>query len=206
MIPVETTGRTVDEAVEKALSALGIRKENASIEVLSEPAQGLLSFISSRVARVKVKPLEGPAEYLKNILDDIIAPMGLRIKVTVEEDEEKIEAAINGKRVGVLIGRRGKTLNELQYLANTIMRRQFAHLGKMIIIDVENYRYRREKTLTRLAKNIARSVEQDGCEEILEPMTPQERRVIHLALKDYGGVVTYSRGEEPYRKVVIAPR
>ena len=206
MIPVETTGRTVEEAVEKALSALGIRKENASIKVLSEPAQGLFSFISSRVARVKVEPQEGPAEDLKNILGDIIAPMGLRTKVMVEEDEEKIEAAISGKRVGVLIGRRGKTLNDLQYLANTIMRRQFTHLGKMIIIDVENYRYRREKTLTRLARNIARSVEQDGCEEILEPMTPQERRVIHLALKDCGGVVTYSRGEEPYRKVVIAPR
>lgn len=206
MNPVETTGRTVEEAVEKALSALGIKENNAAVEVLSEPAQGLFSFISSRVARVRVGPLQSPAEYLEGMLGDIVEHIGLSTQITVKEDEEKIEAAINGKGVGVLIGRRGKTLNDLQYLSNTIMRRQFAHLGKMIILDVENYRYRREVTLTRLAENIARAVEQDGREEVLEPMTPQERRVIHLALKDCSGVTTYSRGEEPYRKVIIAPR
>ncbi|NLA05366.1 MAG: protein jag, partial [Firmicutes bacterium] len=95
---------------------------------------------------------------------------------------------------------------DLQYLANTIMRRQFNQMGKMIIVDVENYRLRRENTLTRLAVNIARRVDLEGQEQVLEPMTPQERRVIHLALKGYAGVVTYSKGEEPYRKVIIAPR
>lgn len=206
MNPVITTGRTVEEAIEKALSDLGIKKDNASVEVVSEPSQGLFGFINPREARVKVKPLQEPAEYLKNLLYTVIDCAGLKTKVSVEEDEEKIKASISGKKVGVLIGRRGKTLNDLQYLANTIMRRQFGRMEKMVIVDVENYRYRRENTLTRLAVNIARRVDLEGQEQVLEPMTPQERRVIHLALKEYPGVVTYSEGEEPYRKVVIAPR
>lgn len=206
MNPVITTGRTVEEAVEKALSDLGIKRDNAAIEVVNEPSQGLFGFINPREARVKVKPLLGPAEYFKNLLDSIIDCTGLKTKISIEEDEEKIKASISGKKVGVLIGRRGKTLNDLQYLANTIMRRQFNQMGKMIIVDVENYRLRRENTLTRLAVNIARRVDLEGQEQVLEPMTPQERRVIHLALKGYAGVVTYSKGEEPYRKVIIAPR
>lgn len=206
MNPVIATGRTVDEAVEKALSSLGIKKDNAAVEVICEPSQGLFGFINPRSARVKVEPLLGPAEYLKDLLNSIAQSMGLTIKISVEVGEEKIEASISGKKVGILIGRRGKTLNDLQYLANTIMRRQFSQMGKMIIVDVESYRQRRENTLTRLAINIARRVELEGEEQPLEPMTPQERRIIHLALKDYPGVGTSSRGEEPYRKVVIAPR
>ena len=206
MNPVETTGRTVKEAVEKAIAELGIKENNAVVEVVTEPAQGLFSFISSRVARVKVKPLLQPADYLEKLLGDIIEQIGLKIEMAVREDGEKIEVSISGRKVGALIGRRGKTLNDLQFLSNTIMRRQFEQLGKMIIIDVENYRARREKTLNKLAKSIARRVDHDGLEQVLEPMTPQERRIIHLALQDYAGVTTYSLGEEPYRKVVIAPR
>ncbi|NLA11400.1 MAG: protein jag [Firmicutes bacterium] len=206
MNPVETTGRTVKEAIDKAISTLGIKEENAAVEVIAEPAQGLFSFISSRVARVKVRPLLGPGEYLKELLSSIIEQIGLDTKITIEEDEEKLYVSISGNKVGVLIGRRGKTLNDLQYLANTIMHRQYEQLDKMVIIDVENYRARREKTLTQLAKGIARRVEHEGVEQVLEPMTPQERRIIHLALQGYAGVETYSRGEDPYRQVVIAPR
>lgn len=206
MGPVETTGRTVDEAVEKALSALGIKEDNAAVEVISEPAQGLFSFISSRVARVKVRPLLEPAEYLRRFVGDIVERVGLKAEIEVEEDEERVSVSLSGQRVGVLIGRRGKTLNDLQYLLNTIMRRQFGRLEKMIIVDAENYRSRRENTLTRLARSIARRVDAEGSEQALEPMTPQERRIIHLALKDHAGVTTYSKGEEPHRKVVIAPR
>lgn len=206
MNSVETTGRTVEEAVEKALSALGIREDNAVIEVISEPAQGLFSFISSRVARVRVKPRLEPADYLENFLSGVIERIGLKTEISVQEDDDKLYASVSGRKVGVLIGRRGKTLNDLQYLANTVMRRRFGQFRKMIIVDVENYRSRRERTLTQLAKSIARRVDADGREQILEPMTPQERRIIHLALQDYAGVVTYSKGEEPRRKVVIAPR
>lgn len=206
MNSVETTGRNVEEAVEKALFTLGIKKNNAVVEVISEPAQGLFSFISTRTARVKVSPRLTPSMYLDSFLSGIVGNMDLKTVIRVREEDEKICASISGKKVGVLIGRRGKTLNDLQYLANTAMRRQFSHFRKMVVVDIENYRSRRERTLTRLAQSIARRVDLEGCEQVLEPMTPQERRVIHLALQDFESVVTYSKGEEPFRKVVIAPR
>ena len=206
MIEIETTGRTIDEAIQKALDTLGVKRNNLDIKVLSEAAQGLFNLIGAKDARINAKVLFPPAQYLEHFLAELIKYMNLEGTVAVEEDEEKIIASINGKRIGSLIGRRGRTLNELQYLLNTIIKRQFSGIKKMIIVDVEGYRERREKTLTQLAKSIARKVDRLGEEQVLEPMTPQERRIIHLALKGDNNVITYSKGEEPYRKVVIAPR
>jgi len=202
----EATGRTYEEAVEKALSSLGIKKNNATIEVLDEPSQGILGFIGNKNARVSVALKYEPDEYLENYLQDLINHMKIDGRVMVKADEEKIEAAIFGDDVGVLIGRRGKTLSDMQYLLNVVMRRQFATLNKMVVLDVENYRARREKTLTQLAQSVARKVSRDGYEQALEPMNPQERRIIHLALQEFPDVATYSSGEEPYRKVIVAPR
>lgn len=202
----EATGRTYEEAVEKALTSLGIKKNNAMIEVLDEPSQGILGLIGNKNARVSVALKYEPVEYLENYLQDLINHMKVDGRVTVKADEEKIEAAVFGDDVGVLIGRRGKTLNDMQYLLNVVMRRQFATLNKMVVLDIENYRARREKTLSQLAQSVARKVSRDGYEQALEPMNPQERRIIHLALQEFPDVTTYSSGEEPYRKVIVAPR
>lgn len=206
MIEREATGRTVEEAVENALEELGIKISNAEINVLAEPSQGLLGLIGSKEARVLVRVKDDPETFLKNYLEEMIENIGVEGQISVESDEEKVSAMINGDDVGVLIGRRGKTLNDMQYLVNIVVRRQFAHLNKMIVVDVENYRVKRERTLTLLAKNVARKVSQEGYEKTLEPMNPSERRIIHLALQDYPGIVTYSSGQEPYRKVIVAPR
>ncbi len=205
MSEYEATGRNLDEAVEKALASLGIRKDNAEIEIIDEASQGILGIIGNKEARVNVRAVLNPAQYLESYLDQLLSYMQVEGRVSVVEDEEKLEAQIFGQDVGSLIGRRGKTLSDLQYLLNIVIRRQFATLNKMVVVDVENYRARREKTLTQLAKNVARKVTQEGCEQAMEPMTPQERRIIHLALQDFPGVSTYSEGDEPYRKVVIAP-
>lgn len=205
MSEYEATGRTVDEAVEKAITSLGIRKENAKVVVMDEPSQGILGILGNKSAKVLVKPIFEPEEYLEKYLKEMLVNMGIEGSITVETDEEKLEAMIMGEDVGVLIGRRGKTLSDMQYIVNIVMRRQFKNLNKMTVIDVENYRARREKTLTQLARNVARKVSQDGYEQALEPMTPQERRIIHIALQDHPGIKTYSAGQEPYRKVIIAP-
>lgn len=202
----EATGRTYEEAVEKALTSLGIKKNNATIEVLDEPSHGILGLIGNKNARISVSLKYEPNEYLENYLQDLINHMKIDGRVTVKADEEKIEAAVFGDDVGVLIGRRGKTLSDMQYLLNVVMRRQFATLNKIVVLDVENYRARREKTLTQLAQSVARKVSRDGYEQALEPMNPQERRIIHLALQEFPDVTTYSSGEEPYRKVIVAPR
>ncbi len=202
----EATGRTYEEAVEKALTSLGIKKHNATIEVIDEPSQGILGLIGNKSARVSVALKHEPEEYLEIYLQELINQMKIDGRVTVKTDEDKLEAAVFGDDVGVLIGRRGKTLSDMQYLLNVVMRRQFATLNKMVVLDVENYRARREKTLTQLAQSVARKVSRDGYEQALEPMNPQERRIIHMALQEFPDVTTYSSGEEPYRKVIVAPR
>jgi spoIIIJ-associated protein len=202
----EATGRTYEEAVEKALTSLGIKKNNARIEVIDEPSQGILGLIGNKNARVSVALKYEPEEYLEKFLQELINHMQIDGRVKVEADEEKLEAEIFGDDVGVLIGRRGKTLSDMQYLLNVVMRRQFSALNKMVVLDVENYRARREKTLTQLAQSVARKVSRDGYEQALEPMNPQERRIIHMALQEFPDIITYSSGEEPYRKVIVAPR
>jgi len=202
----EETGKTVDEAVEKALLKLGIKKDNARIEILDEPSSGILGLIGNKEARVKVSPLQTADQFLKEYLSTLLDLMDISGTVWVDEDEEKLEAEIEGTEVGALIGRRGRTLGDLQYLINIIVRRQFPGLNKMVVIDVEKYRQRREKTLTQLARSVAKKVSSGGYEQALEPMTPQERRIIHLALQDDLDVTTYSSGQEPFRKVIVAPR
>ena len=202
----EATGKTLEEAVEKALTSLGIKRDNAVIEVKEEPNQGLLGLLVSKDARVVLKPEKTPDQYLKEYVKEMLSCMNIDGNVEVDEDEEKIKVEIYGDDVGSLIGKRGKTLSDIQYLISVILRRQFSGLRKMVVLDIENYRERREKTLVQLAKSVARKVKEEGREKALEPMTPQERRVIHLALQDYPGVTTSSNGEEPYRKVIIVPR
>jgi spoIIIJ-associated protein len=202
----KTTGKTVDDAVEKALHELGIKKNNARISILDEPSLGILGLLGNKEAKVEVSALLDPVEYLSEYIKELLSLMKVQGTVDVIEDDEKLSASIEGSDVGILIGRRGRTLGDLQYVLNVIMRRQFAMLNKMIVIDVENYRLRREKTLIQLAKNVARKVSQEGFEQALEPMNPQERRIIHLALQEFPGITTYSSGQEPYRKVIVAPR
>ncbi len=202
----EATGRTLEEAVDKALNSLGIKKDNALIEVKDEPNQGILGFLGGKSARVHVKMIKDPGEYIKAYLEEVLGYMKIEGRVIVEEDNEKLKVDIYGQDVGALIGRRGRTLSDLQYLLSIIVRKQFSGLKKMIVLDIENYRVRREKTLIQLAKNVARKVKDEGFEQVLEPMNPQERRIIHLALQDYPGISTASIGDEPYRKVVIVPR
>jgi spoIIIJ-associated protein len=206
MSEYEATGRTVDEAVESALSSLGIRRENAIISVIEEPSQGLLGILGNKQAKVLVKSATAPEDYLEKYLSELLEKMEIKGAVEVSSNEEKVEAMISGDDVGILIGRRGRTLSDLQYLINIIMRRQFSGLNKITVIDVEHYREKREKTLTQLAKNVARKVSADGYEQSLEPMNPQERRIIHIALQEHPEVTTRSDGQEPYRKGIITPR
>ncbi|MFO7929696.1 MAG: RNA-binding cell elongation regulator Jag/EloR [Candidatus Humimicrobiaceae bacterium] len=205
MMAYEASGRTVEEAIALALEELGIQKENASVEVLDEPSQGIMGIFGNKSARVKVRMKYEPEQYLEKYLEELLEKMNIDGDVEINEDSEKLEAEIFGEDVGALIGRRGKSLIDLQYLINVIMRRQFTRLNKRVMIDIEKYRARREKTLTQLAKSVANKVIQENEAQEMEPMSPQERRIIHLALQDYPGIKTYSDGEEPYRKVIIAP-
>lgn len=206
MNSLEVSAKTVEEAMEEGIRQLGVRKENIVVEIINEPPQGLLKFLSSKTAKVRLTVKKQPEEFIIDFLQDILEKIGLQGDITLDNEEGMFLLKINGKDLGLLIGKRGNTLNALQYLTNIVFHRQFAYNKERVLVDVENYRLRRKRTLEQLAKNLALKAMRTQKEVTLEPMTPQERRIIHLALKNNEDVITSSYGKEPYRKVIISPR
>ncbi|MGL5269352.1 MAG: RNA-binding cell elongation regulator Jag/EloR [Selenomonadaceae bacterium] len=201
---VEKTGKTVEEALVAAMEELDVTEDRISYEVLEEPTKGFLGIIGVKPARIKVTvrdllPLEKAEVFLREIFRQ------MKLTLTVEHSEQEDGHVFNliGSDLGILIGKHGQTLDALQYLTNLAANKGLAEDKVRIIIDVENYRSRREETLRRLALRLADRVRHSGEKIILEPMNRHERKVIHTALQDNRRVVTYSDGEEPYRKVVI---
>ena len=206
-ISIEVSGKTVEEALQEAIQKLGVRKDNVEVEVLNEAASGLFKILSNKPARIKVTVRRDPVKLVREFLQELLRLSGVDGEVVVEKEEEGcIHVTVNGPRMGMLIGKRGNTLSALQYLCNVALRRNFSAEKKQVLLDVGNYRIRREESLGRLAENMADKAKRTNREVSLEPMSPQERRIIHLALKDHELVDTYSKGEEPFRKVVIVPR
>ncbi|RKO65515.1 RNA-binding cell elongation regulator Jag/EloR [Desulfofundulus salinus] len=202
---VEKTAKTVDEAVSLALAQLGISREEAEIEVLEEPSRGFLGLLGSRPARVRVRVKDTPSRRAKELLDKLLGAMNLPVNMAIEEKENNVFIDIEGRDVGILIGRRGETLDALQYLVSLYVNKNKSQRCK-VFLDVEGYRRRREETLQRLAVKLAEKAKQRGRNVVLEPMTSHERRIIHTALQGRDDIYTYSEGEEPYRKIIISPK
>jgi len=208
MSGVEATGKTVEEAIEAGLSQLGVDRENVKIEILEEPSKGLFGILGAKQARVRLELKIDPEKIAKELILEICEKMKLHVNIRTEKRGEYHCLYLTGPEMGVLIGRRGETLDALQYLVNLIVNKRLSKAGSRvkIIVDAEGYRKKREKTLIRLAKRVSEKVKTSGNKVVLEPMNPQERRIIHAALQGDEKIQTYSEGVEPYRKVVIAPR
>ncbi len=204
MKSIEKSGRNVDEAIAAALEDLGVPSTRVKVEVLDEGKGGFLG-IGARPAVVRVTLRENRAERVERFLSDVCDAMSMEARVTVREDEEYLHADVYGKEAGMLIGHHGQTLDALQYLANLVAGKA-GDEGPRVLLDVEEYRKRREETLTRLATRLAERVARSGEPVVLEPMSAHERRVIHLALQDNPSVATSSEGEDPFRRVVIQPK
>ena len=205
MKSVEIKAKTVDEAVAQALSELNTTKENVEIEIIEE-SKGLFGLLGSKEVKVRVtliKEEEGAAA--KEFLSNIFEKLGMDIELVEEykEDEKKLDIELKGDNLGLLIGRRGETLDAIQYLTNIFVNKSTEDYIK-VTIDAENYRERREDALVTLAKRTAQKATKYKKNMIIEPKNPYERRIIHEALQDFPGVTTYSIGEEPNRKVVVA--
>ena len=203
---LEKTGRTVEEAVSQALAELKLKKDEVEIEILEEPNKGIFGFFGSKNARVRVTEKLDPIKMVKKFYEKVTAQMGINAEIIVKEEEDFIKMNLIGDNLGILIGRRGETLDALQYLGNLVASKYNLAERKKIILDAEGYRKRREDTLVNLAARLAERVKRTGYRVVLEPMNPQERRIIHTALQNDRRVQTYSEGEEPFRKVVIALR
>lgn len=200
----EFTGKTVDEALTEALLDFKTTSENIEYEVIEKETKGLLGiFAKPAKIRVRLKfTVEGAA---KSFLDKVFKAMGLEAKAEVnyDVDGESVDINIVGNDMGVLIGKRGQTLDSLQYLTSLVINKNNEGYLK-VKLDTENYRERRKDTLENLAKNIASKVKRTHKSVSLEPMNPYERRIIHSALQNDKYVETHSEGEEPFRKVVIS--
>lgn len=198
---LEKTAKTVQEAIDIALEELGANREDVEINIIDEGAKGLFG-IGSKVAKVQVKLKMSRSEDAVLFLQDIFDKMDIEVDIEREEDEESILLKVTGKDSGIIIGRRGETLDALQYLTSLIVNKN-SDKYKRVTIDIENYRQKREDTLVRLADRLADRVIKYRRNVTLEPMNPYERRIIHSTLQNNDYVETYSVGEDPNRKVVI---
>lgn len=201
---VEKTAKTVEEAIEAGLSELGVDRDKVKIEVLEEPVKkGLFGLLGTRLAKVKLSYEDNPAVLAQEFIENVCQAMGVLANSMVSQKNEHWYVDISGPDLGILIGRRGETLEALQYLTNLAVSKQLSERVR-IIVDIEGYRQRREETLIRLAKRLSEKVKRTGNRIVLEPMSPHERRIIHTALQNEFRISTFSEGEEPNRRVVIS--
>lgn len=200
----EKTAKTLEEAINACLAELGARKDQVSIEVLEEPAKkGLFGLFGNKLARVKISYEDDPGLLARDFLCSLTKAMTVDADFEISRREENILINITGSDLGILIGRRGDTLESIQFLTSLAVGKKVEDKTR-IIIDVEGYRKRREETLVRLAKRLADKVRKTGNRVELEPMSPHERRIIHTALQNEWRIATFSEGEEPHRRIVIS--
>ena len=200
------TGKTIEEAKELAAAQLGIPVSDVQVEVLEEPKRSLLGKLKGE-AKVRVfyeKKEQTKAELAKEYITSVLTAMGLS-DFTISEtgDEEHVVFNIEGEGLGVIIGRRGETLDAIQYLASLVANRKGGDYFR-ITVDSGDYRSKREKTLMHLAEKLSKTVLRTGRSSTLEPMNPYERRIIHSVVSGIEGVSSKSIGEEPNRRVVIS--
>ncbi|MGN0182543.1 MAG: RNA-binding cell elongation regulator Jag/EloR [Candidatus Ornithomonoglobus sp.] len=252
---IEKRAKSIDDAVAEALAELGIKKDDAVIEIVQEPSKGFLGLgakeaivkVSAKSkaepekaapapetepARVEVEPApaaeapaepeikaeaetvkavnrvyssESPVENAKSFITNILTAMGLDVKVNAVLEDDIVKINLEGENMGIVIGKRGDTLDSLQYLTSLVVNQSSEDYIK-VSIDTENYRAKRAETLIALSNKLAERVAKTRRKYPLEEMNPYERRIIHANLQDNEEVTTYSVGQEPHRKVVIAPK
>ena len=198
---IEVSAKTVDDAVTEALIKLGATSDQIEYEVVEKGSTGFLG-IGSKAAVIKVRKKCSTEDVIREFLGKVFDAMELEVEIQITNSENNYSVELKGDEMGVLIGRRGQTLDSLQYLTNLAVNKNSDEYVK-VKIDTEDYRKRRKETLENLAKNIAYKVKRTKRPVSLEPMNPFERRVIHSALQNDKFVTTHSEGEEPYRHVVV---
>ncbi|MFQ9933401.1 MAG: RNA-binding cell elongation regulator Jag/EloR [Lachnospiraceae bacterium] len=201
----EFTGKTVSDAITNALVVLETTSDNIEYEVVSKGSSGVFG-IGSKPAKIKARLKEQPKKSIEDIviefLGKVFDAMELTVKIDVQVNEDNVNINLIGDDMGILIGKRGQTLDSLQYLVSLVVNK-YSENYMRVKVDTENYRERRKATLENLAKNIAFKVKRTKRAVSLEPMNPFERRIIHSALQNDKYVTTKSEGEEPYRHVVV---
>ena len=203
------SAKTVDDAITAACQEFTVTSDRLDYEVIEEGSSGFLG-IGAKPALIKARVKEeikevSVADTSKNFLKEVFEAMNMAvvIEVNYNEAEKSMDIDLSGEEMGVLIGKRGQTLDSLQYLISLVVNKNIDDYIK-VKVDTENYRERRKETLENLAKNISYKVKRTKRSVSLEPMNPYERRIIHSALQNDRYVTTHSEGEEPFRRVVVS--
>lgn len=206
MIAIEKSAKTVEEAVTDALVELGLTSDQVDVEVIEEGSKGILGLFGTKLAKVRVTKKINLNDVAKDFLIKLLGSMDLTPQIVItEEDKNTLVINLEGEQMGVLIGKRGQTLDAIQYLTSLVVNKYSDHYIR-VKMDTEDYRNRRRKTLESLANNLAMKVKKSNKKFTLEPMSPNERRIIHSTLQKYKFIETHSEGEEPFRRVVIVPK
>ena len=200
---VEISAKTVSDAITEACKNFGVPSDKLEYEVVEEGTSGFLG-IGAKPAVIKARVKNTLEDNVKEFLNKVFEAMKMVVVVDVKynEEEKTVDIDLSGDEMGVLIGKRGQTLDSLQYLVSLVVNKETEEYVR-VKVDTENYRERRKETLENLAKNIAYKVKRTKRSVSLEPMNPYERRIIHSALQNDRYVTTHSEGEEPFRRVVV---
>ena len=202
---IEKKGKSIEEATKLALEELGVSEDEVKIEVIDEGSKGFLG-LGSKEALVCATLINPEPSIAKKFLDELFKSMGIEVTVTAKLTEEgDVSVNLEGENMGIVIGKRGDTLDSIQYLTSLVVNRESENYKK-VIVDTENYREKRYNALIALSDRLAQKVARTGKRHTLEPMNPYERRIIHSNLQNNEDVTTRSVGEDPYRKVVIEPK
>ena len=205
MKSLEIRSKTKDEAINKALEQLNVKSEDLKIEVLENPSKGFLGFLGAKDGLYKFTVIEKETEVdiAKAFIENILKNSNVEADLSVTQEGNVIKVDIKGEEASVLIGRRGETLDSIQLLTGLALNKINKNSSMRVVVDIENYRSKREESLIRYAQKVAREVIKTKKTKKLEYMNPYERRIIHSALQNNKSVSTYSEGTDPYRRLVV---
>ena len=203
---IEISDKTIEDAITKASIELGTTSDKLEYEVIEKGSTGVLGF-GRKPAVIRARKKNVVKDTVMEFLNNVFRTMEMQVEIVMEYDETSgnMDIELKGENMGLLIGKRGQTLDSLQYLISLVANRE-SEERIHVKLDTENYRRRRRETLENLARNISFKVRKTKKPVFLEPMNPYERRVIHSALQNDRYVETHSEGDEPYRKVVVTLR
>lgn len=206
MKKIVASGKTTEDAVKNGLAQLQVTEDRVKITVVEQPSRGLfgIGLIGVKEAKVELELLPDPIGEAEQFLQEVATTMGLAVSIDRKNTRDGIQLSVSGSGdLGMLIGRRGQTLDALQYLTNIVANR-YSDSHVRVVLDAEDFRERRRKTLEELADRLAAKVIRSKKEVVLEPMSSHERKVIHARLQNHAKVRTFSKGDEPNRRIVIA--
>jgi len=204
MKKILASGKTIDDAVKNGLTQLQVTEDRVKVVIVEQPVKGFLGLIGSKEAKVELELIPDSKEEAEIFIRDVAKAMGLDVQLTWQEskDGKQLSIACDGD-IGMIIGKRGQTLDALQYLV-TIVANRYSDNHIRIVLDAQNFREGRRKRLESLSDRLAGTVIRTRKEIVLEPMVPHERKIIHSHLQSHAKVRTFSKGDEPNRRIVIA--